>query len=50
MKDGEIDNNIKTLDNNARGKVLSLKVKIEEKIDAEILAEKHLEGQPINPS
>ena len=40
----------KTLDNDAKGKVLSLKDKMGDKTVAEIQAEKHNEGQPIKPS
>ena len=50
MKDGKIGDAIRTLDRCAKGKARLLKDKIGDKIVAEILAEKHPEGQPINPS
>ena len=50
LKVEKTGNVIRTLDSGAKGKVLSLKDKIGGKIVAEILAEKHPEGQPINPS
>ena len=50
MKDGKIGNAIRTLDSDAKVKVLSLKEEIRNNTVAEILAEKHPEGQPINSS
>ena len=50
MKDGKIGNAIRTLNSDAKGKVLSLKDKIGNKTVAEIIDKKHPEGQPINPS
>ena len=47
MKDGKTGN---AFMKNWEGKVLSLKDKIGKKTVAEILAERHPEGRPINPS
>ena len=48
--DRKIGNAIKTLDSDAKGKVLLLKNKVRDIFVAVILTEKQAEGQPLNPS
>ena len=50
MKEGKIGKAIRTLDSDAKSKVLSLKDQIGDKTVAVILANKHPKGQQINAS